>query len=216
MTTLGYQIRDLADDLPLPDWYLSIVTAFFFVSLAVNALVTALIVYRINTVYNDIRGFNSNSNVGSHHGSAGGQRNLYPLISILIESGLITFVAQLTQSIMYKSASEAFPLVGGVVVMLYVSGASMVDFFLNKKLTSTSHTGREFRRQLSLYVSIRAYPTIITHQGLRIRWILQDAQCIYGKSITNETNEKVRYDLINFETTAFKMKLIRLNCFFFY
>ena len=50
-----------------------------------------------------------------------GQRDLYsPLISILIESGLITFVGQLTQSIMYKSATAAFPLVSGSVVMLYV------------------------------------------------------------------------------------------------
>ena len=105
---------------PLPDWYLSAVTAFFFVSLAVNTLVTSLIVYRIITVYNDIRGFNNNSQT-SAHGS--GQRDLYPLISILIESGLITFVGQLAQSIMYKFATEAFPLIGGSVVMLYVSAS---------------------------------------------------------------------------------------------
>jgi hypothetical protein len=115
LTTLGFQIKDVADNLPFPDWYLSAVTAFFFISLGVNALVTALIVYRIITVYNDIRGFNVQA---SMHGN--GQRDLYPLISILIESGLITFVGQLAQSIMYKSAGFAFPLVGGCVVMLYV------------------------------------------------------------------------------------------------
>jgi len=142
LTTLGYQIKDLADDVPVPDWYLSIVTAFFFVSLAVNALVTALIVYRINTVYNDIRGFNSKSNVGSHHGSAGGQRDLYPLISILIESGLITFVAQLTQSIMYKSASEAFPLVGGVVVMLYGISTTVVLVRVDTGVSYDNNTSR--------------------------------------------------------------------------
>jgi hypothetical protein len=117
LTTLGFQIKATADSLPLPNWYLSAVTAFFFVSLGVNALVTALIVYKIMNVYHDIRGFNA-SNVQSAHGN--GQRDLYPLISILIESGLITFAAQLMQSIMYKSASAAFPLVGGCVVMLYV------------------------------------------------------------------------------------------------
>ena len=99
----------------LPDWYFSAVTAFFFLSLCVNAVTTALIVYRIMTVYNDLRGFNANS---SSHGS--GQRNLNPLISILIESGLLTFVGQLAQTIMYKSVTVAFPLVGGCVVMLYV------------------------------------------------------------------------------------------------
>ena len=82
-----------------------------------NALVTALIVYRIITVYNDIRGFNTNFQPGAQ---GNGQSNLYPLISILVESGLITFCAQLAQSIMYKYGGDSFPLIGGVVVMLYV------------------------------------------------------------------------------------------------
>jgi len=122
LTTLSFQIKDVADDLPFPDWYLSAVTAFFFLSLAVNALVTGLIVYRIITVYNDIRGFNTSNFQSSAHG----HRDLYPLISILIESGLITFVAQLAQSIMYKSAGVAFPLVGGSVVMLYGISTTVV------------------------------------------------------------------------------------------
>jgi len=125
LTTLGFQIKDIADNLPVPDWYPSAVTAFFFLSLGVNTLVTGLIVYKIITVYNDIRGFNiSNAMQPSAHGS--GQRDLYPLISILIESGLITFVGQLTQSIMYKSAPTAFPLVGGCVVMLYGISTTVV------------------------------------------------------------------------------------------
>jgi len=123
LTTLGYQIKGVSSNGPVPDWYLSAVTAFFFVSLAVNALVTVLIVYKIVTVYNDIRGFNSNAQANAH---GSGQRNLYPLISILIESGLITFVGQLAQSIMYKSASDAFPLVGGCVVMLYGISTTVV------------------------------------------------------------------------------------------
>ena len=138
MTTLGFNIKFIADgESDLPEWYFSAVTAFFFLSLAVNALVTGLIVYRIINVYNDIRGFstnlnNSNSNSG-YGGSTTGQRNLYPLISILIESGLITFVAQLAQTIMYKSATAAFPLVGGSVVVLYVRGASFFSMsFLGK------------------------------------------------------------------------------------
>ena len=67
------------------------------------------------TVYNDIRGFDVSSIRTDAHG-----KDLNPVISIMIESGLITFVGQLAQSIMYKSANAAFPLVGGVVVMLYV------------------------------------------------------------------------------------------------
>ena len=124
MTTLGYNIKLVADNVLLPDWYFSAVTAFFFLSLCVNAVTTALIVYRIMTVYNDLRGFNANS---SSHGS--GQRNLNPLISILIESGLLTFVGQLAQTIMYKSVTVAFPLVGGCVVMLYVRASCRSSSF---------------------------------------------------------------------------------------
>ena len=89
---------------PSPSWYYSAVTAFFFLSLAVNALVTALIVYRIISVYNDIRVFNMNGS----QGSVLGHRDLSPLISILIESGLMTFVAQLIQTVMYKTNREFF------------------------------------------------------------------------------------------------------------
>jgi hypothetical protein len=126
--TLGIQIKYYLSIglLFTPPWYNSAVTAFFFLSLGVNTLTTALIVYKIVTVYNEIRGFTgNNSNVGSGTGSSAyspgtGQRDLYPLISILIESGLVTFVGQLAQSIMYKTAPDAFPLVAGCVVMLYV------------------------------------------------------------------------------------------------
>jgi hypothetical protein len=100
----------------IPSWYMPAVTTFFFLSLAVNALVTALIVYRIITLYNDIRGFGTNSS----QGSLLGHRDLNPLISILIESSLITFIAQLIQTVMYKAAIDAFPLISGSVVMLYV------------------------------------------------------------------------------------------------
>ena len=189
MTTLGFNIKFIADgESDLPEWYFSAVTAFFFLSLAVNALVTGLIVYRIINVYNDIRGFstnlnNNNSNSG-YGGSTTGQRNLYPLISILIESGLITFVAQLAQTIMYKSATVAFPLVGGSVVVRYVRGASFFHVFLGIDDLPFFFSNREFRQQSFLCVSIRASLTKTIHQGLRIRRI-QDDQCIFGSSITS-------------------------------
>jgi uncharacterized membrane protein YjfL (UPF0719 family) len=115
LTTLGFNIKFVADNAPIPDWYFSAVTAFFFLSLGVNTLVTALIVYKIMTLYNDIRGIDTSNVQAIAHGN-----NLNLFVSILIESGLITFVGQLAQSIMYKSANFAFPLVGGCVVMLYV------------------------------------------------------------------------------------------------
>jgi hypothetical protein len=157
---------------PDPDWFVSMVPAIFPISLGVNALVTILIVYRIITVYNDIRRLNSNvqtttGSLVSVHGN--GQRNLNPLISILIESGLITFVAQLTQSIMFEYAYVAFPLAGtSTVVMLFVSASCR---FLIWYLNDIYLLYREFRRQLSLCVLRWAFPMIIIHQleGLRIR-----------------------------------------------
>ena len=97
--------------------FYSAVTAFFIISLAVNALATALIVYKIFTIYKETQKLNI-------HISGSRNPDLSALVSILIESGLITFVGQLAQSIMYKSATSAFTLVGGSVVMLYVRASS--------------------------------------------------------------------------------------------
>ena len=126
--TLGIQIKHFVaiGFFSFPPWYESAVTAFFFISLGVNTLTTALIVYKIVTVYKEIRGFSTSSVGTSTYGT--GQRDLTPLISILIESGLMTFVGQLTQSIMFKSASDAFPLVAGSVVMLYVRASCRLSF----------------------------------------------------------------------------------------
>ena len=114
-----YTIKFGVDNLPPPYWFFSAVPAYFSLSLGVNAVTTALIVYRIMTVYNGLRGFNVNS---SSYGNGQHNLNLNTLISILIESGLITFVGQLAQSILYGYGpeTEAFPLVVSGVVMLYV------------------------------------------------------------------------------------------------
>ena len=132
--TLGFPIRFIVDS-NFPPWYPSIVTAFFSLSLGVNTLVTALVVYKIVTVYNDIREFNArNFQTGAHRD---GPCDFYPLISILIESGLITFVWQLAQLIMYTTTSSGFSLIYGCVVIVYVSLCflSIVD------LMSSCHLG---------------------------------------------------------------------------
>ena len=130
MTTLGFTIKAVADNMPLPNWYLPSVTAFFFLSLAVNSVTTALIVYKILTVYKEIRGsHNSNIQAGAIE-NLNGRRDLNPLVSILIESGLITFVGQLAQCLMFRLASESvFPLISGVVVMLYVRASCRLQIF---------------------------------------------------------------------------------------
>jgi hypothetical protein len=149
----------------------------------VNTLATALIVYKIITVYHDIRGlgFNTSNVQASAHGN--GRRDLYPLISILIESGMMTFVGQLTQSIMYKSAPVAFSLVGGSVVMLYVRASYQLLIWCHDFIYLLH---REFRQLLSLCVSRWAFPTIIIHQGQciqRIRDALYSLQRYHRSSI---------------------------------
>ena len=112
LTTLGYVVKFIVEDVEFPDWYFGAVVAFFSISLAVNALVTGLIVYKIVSVYRNSRGISRTP--------GNGQRDLSPLISILVESGMITFAAQLVQSVMYKVDPADFPIISGLVVMLYV------------------------------------------------------------------------------------------------
>ena len=145
-----------------PPWYKPAVTAFFFISLGVNTLATGLIVYKIVSVYNGIRGFNT-----STYGP--GQRDLYPLVSILIESGLITFVGQLLQSITYMFAQNIFSVFGGSVVMLYVRTSSCRLLIWCRKFIYLLHRG--FRRQLSLCVSRWALHTTTIRQRRRIQRI---------------------------------------------
>jgi hypothetical protein len=79
--------------------------------LAGNALVTGLIISKILTIYREIQGLESHVGLG---------RDIVPIISILIESGVIIFVVQLVQTLMYKFDITAFPLLTGLVVQLYV------------------------------------------------------------------------------------------------
>ncbi|KAF8798615.1 hypothetical protein BYT27DRAFT_6897033 [Phlegmacium glaucopus] len=99
LMTIGVLIKapgfNTEDGPQVPDWFLDAVVSFFTLSLVVNALLTGLIVYKILSVYRDIRGFKSPFVLGQ------GPNNLSPLISILIESGMITFITQLIQTIMY-------------------------------------------------------------------------------------------------------------------
>ena len=95
----------------------SLVLSFLSLSLAENALVTGLIVYKIVIAYRGIQGL---ANRVGHPNVLG--RDIAPIISILIESGVITFMAQLVQTLIYKFNFTAYPLIGGLVVQIYVRG----------------------------------------------------------------------------------------------
>jgi hypothetical protein len=95
----------------------TLVVSFFSLSLAENAITTGLIVYKILTIYRVGR----ESRAGLGHADTSGL-DIVPIISIMIESGVITFLAQLVQTLMYKFDITAYPIIGGFVVQLYVRG----------------------------------------------------------------------------------------------
>jgi hypothetical protein len=114
-TLLGSEIHSIAAEVQFPAWNTPVSIATFFISLGANALVTGLMMYKIITASNNARGFKTQA--AGANGTGQHQRHL--LMPILIDSGLIIFVGQLVQSIMFVAANDAFPLVAGSVVMLY-------------------------------------------------------------------------------------------------
>ena len=109
VTTLG-EFPTFTD--ALPDWYLPSVLSFFSLSLVVNALVTGLIISKILSVYRETRIQGLESPV------SGLGRKLVPVLSILIESCLITLGVQLMQTL--KFDIMAYAIIHGLVVMLYI------------------------------------------------------------------------------------------------
>ena len=95
--------------------YYSLVSSFFSLSLAENALVTALLIYKILTIYRDIQGLESRIGYTNRLG-----RDIVRIISILIESGVITFMVQLVQTLMFKFDVNAYRIIGGLAVQIYV------------------------------------------------------------------------------------------------
>ena len=101
--------------------YCSLLLSFITLSLAENAIVTGLIVTRIFTIYRrGIQGFGSESHDVRCANELG--RDV-AIMSILIESGVITFMVQLLQALIYQfDYNAAYPIIEGLLVMLYVRG----------------------------------------------------------------------------------------------
>ena len=126
MTTLAKTPSIYADQSPAAtELYVSLALSFFSLSLAENALVTGLIIFKIVTVYraSDLHWQGLESRVRYANGLG---RDITPMISILIGSGVITFVAQLVQTLMFKFDSTSYPIIGGPVVQIYVRGFTVI------------------------------------------------------------------------------------------
>ena len=94
----------------LPAWWVPMGVTAFSLSLGVNAIVTGLLVLKIILECRQTKSANH----------LNWRKNIVPIIAILIETGLMTFVGQLAWTISYGLGSNVFGLVAGIVVMLYV------------------------------------------------------------------------------------------------
>jgi len=142
--TLGAQIHTvLTDDAFFPNWVAPATTATFFLSMGDNAVVTALMMYKIITAYRNRRGFKT-SNVQGTASQGTGQHEGPPVMPILSQAGLIIFIAQFVQSIMFASGTDAFSLVAGPVVMLFgiLTTVGVETYNGNAAVSTNSGSGR--------------------------------------------------------------------------
>ena len=92
-----------------PGWFTPIGSLSFSVSLAVNTIFSGLLVFRIAKVSLALR-----------RAHARGMLDFTPLISTILESGLVLFMVQLVLLICFSNGSTAFYLTGGPITMIYV------------------------------------------------------------------------------------------------
>ena len=92
-----------------PSWFTPIGTLSFSLSLAVNAILSGLLVFKIAKTALAL---------GDSRGR--GMTDMRPIISMLVESGLIFFMAQLVWVVCFTVESVGFYLVGGPITMIYV------------------------------------------------------------------------------------------------
>lgn len=107
--TLVGQLVQIGPDGFRPDWFDSVGILSFSVSLAVNAILTGLLVFKI-----------AKASLALRHTHARGIQDFTPLISMLIESGIVFFLVQLIYVICFSLESSAFNLISGPIIMVYV------------------------------------------------------------------------------------------------
>ena len=79
------------------------------VSLALNTILTGLLVFKL-----------AKASLALRHVHARGMLDFTPLISIIVESGLVLFVVQFVLVICFSTESSALNLTSGSIAMIYV------------------------------------------------------------------------------------------------
>ena len=97
----------------LSDWFTPIGILSFSVSLALNAIVICLLVFKI-----------AKASLALRHVHGRGTQDFMALISMLVESGLVLFIVQLVWvicfSLKFIAESNAFNMTSGPITMIYV------------------------------------------------------------------------------------------------
>jgi hypothetical protein len=91
-----------------PAWFDPVGILSFCLSLAVNTIFTGLLVFKI-----------AKSSMALRNTHTRGIQDLTPLISMLIESGLVLFLTQLIWLVTFSLETSVFNLVSGPVAMIY-------------------------------------------------------------------------------------------------
>ena len=79
------------------------------VSLALNTILTGLLVFKI-----------AKASLALRATRARGMQDFTPLISVIVESGLVLFIVQLVLVISFSTESNAFDLITGPITIIYV------------------------------------------------------------------------------------------------
>lgn len=106
-----------------PPWFTPIGISSFSLSLAVNAIFSGLLVYKIAKTSMAFQHSFPRNTRGRHH--------LQHLLSMLIESGIVLFVVQLLWVLLFSLHYNSFYLLGGPIAMIYVRVLFLLLLFLS-------------------------------------------------------------------------------------
>jgi len=152
-----------------PRWFTPIGVLSFSLSLVVNAIFTGLLVFKIAKA-----SLASNSH---------GKNSLRPLLSMLIESGVILFVVQLMWVIFFSTANTGFYVFGGPITMVYGIMPTIIVVRVSMRDTNTQQSVESTMR---FAVADENSPTKIS--GSLFQWNSRRSDILYSED-SKETED---------------------------
>jgi len=130
-----------------PTWFFPMGVASFSLSLTVNTIVTGLLVLKLVLLHREIR--RSLPDSSTHKGY-----DLLPVISVLIESGMFTFIGQLVWVVLFRLQSPGFNAVGSPITMIYGITPTIIIVRVSKK---TSYDNQHVKPESTLRFTINEH-----------------------------------------------------------